>query len=131
MHFVKMSLEDWNHVLQLLITGKDILIFLWLAYWSQRFWRSYRRGENGVAKAMALFFTAMSVDRLWLVMCSLYKIFFLEMEVITLAFLGWREMSAWFVIASMVLIMWRFSRDTDTEHNKQHPEAGSQHGHRA
>ena len=105
-----MSVKEWNHVLQLLIIGKDVLILLWLVYWSQRFWRSYRRGENGVTLAMALFFIAMSIERLWLVTNSLYQVFFQEMEKITLIFLGWREMSAWFMIVSMGLIMWRFSR---------------------
>lgn len=43
----------------------NLIVFVMLAITSYRFWLDLRASQNGMTKALLLFFAALTVDRLW------------------------------------------------------------------
>lgn len=103
--------------LHIVIAMCNIVIFSWMVYWAVRFWRSCRRGENGITFAMSILFFALALDRLWSVSAAIYTMFSVPPLFLLLS-LSVRLVTVCFIVAGMVFITWRFANEQQND-NKQ------------
>lgn len=108
-----------NGALRIVISLENLIVFGWMAYWAVKFFRSYRRGENGITLAMSVLFFALAIDRVWSVTAAIYTIFNVT-ALFSFMSLFSRLIIICFIIAGMVFITWRFQNDKD---NRQQDSA--------
>lgn len=110
-------LAAFNNLVRLLISFNHVVVFIWLAYWCNRFYRSHRRGENGITLGLALLFLSLALDRLWSVSAAIYTAFDVS-ELFTMVSLVIRFTATGLTILALVFITWKFSTDGNQNSNQ-------------
>ena len=109
-------LPAFNNLTRLLISFGNFAVFLWLAYWANRFYASHRKGENGITFGLSLLFVSLSLDRLWSVAAAIYTMFSVG-QIFSAVSLTIRLAIVILTIFGMVFITWKFSNDKSDNQN--------------
>lgn len=109
-------LAVFNNFVRFLISFNHLIVFIWMAYWGGRFYRSRRRGENGITLGLAMLFFSLALDRLWSVVAAIYTAFNVS-EVFTASSLIIRFIVMSLTILAMAFITWKFSIDGNKDGN--------------
>jgi len=101
-----------NDTIRLRIAAQDLVIFVWFAVWAYRFINDYRKGGNGATLGLIVFFTALAIMYLNDAFGFIYLSFdSWHMPFFNSIFLSIAEISGLAVIAALVLLQWKFTKE--------------------